>query len=69
MNDKTGKNLLDHGYWNQFKQRNVHRAVNKRGQKYEIDRDKWTTYPNSPNMCDHVIEEICEAGVTKPCVL
>ena len=60
MNDKKGR-----GYQNRFKQRNTHHIDNKRGQKYEMDRDKWTTYRNFLNMYDHVIEKICEASVVE----
>ena len=35
------------GYWRGFKRRNEHKIVTKKGAKYELDRDKWTTYANS----------------------
>ena len=65
MNDKENKRLLGCGYWNQLKQRSAHRIVSKRGQDYEIHRDKWTTYRNFSNMNDHFIEEMCEAGAVE----
>ena len=34
------------GYWNRFMKRQKHRIVSKRGQKYELNRAKWTTYDN-----------------------
>ena len=37
----------------------------KRGQKYEMDRDNWTTFRNFSNMHDHVIEEMCDAGIAE----
>ena len=30
-----------------------------------MDRDKWTIYRNFLDMYDHVIEEICGAGITE----
>ena len=36
-NDKEGKELLGHGHWNQFKQRNAYHIVGKRGRKYKMD--------------------------------
>ena len=57
------ESLLSRSYFKGFKKRNVHRIVSKCGQKYEMDRDNWTTYRNFSNMYDHVIEEMCDAGV------
>ena len=62
-NSKDGERLLNRGYFIDFKKRNAHRIVSKRCQKYEMDRDNWTTFRNFSNMCDHVIEEMCDAGV------
>ena len=45
--------------------RNAHRIVSKRGQKYKMDRDNWTTFRNFLNMYDNVIEEMCDAGVVE----
>ena len=64
-NSKDGERLLGRGYFKGFKKRNAHRIVSKRGQKYEMDRDNWTTYRNFSNMYDHVIEEMCDAGVAE----
>ena len=44
------------GYWQAFKKRNAHLIYSKRGQKYELDRNKWTTYTNFDQMYDHVYE-------------
>ena len=43
---KDGERLLGCGYFKGFKKRNAHRIVSKRGQKYEMDRDNWTTFRN-----------------------
>ena len=37
----------------------------KRGQKYELDRDNWTTYSNFLQMYDQIYEEMEEAGVAR----
>ena len=65
MNDKEGRSLLCRGYQNRFKQRNTHRIVSKCDQKYEMNRDKWTTDRNFSNKYDHIIKEICEASVAE----
>ena len=65
MYDKEGKKLLGRSYWNQCEQMNPYRIVSNRGQKYEMDRDKWTTHHNFSNMYDYVIEEMCEASVAE----
>ena len=62
---KDGERLLGRDYFKGFKKRNAHRIVSKRGQKYEMDRDNWTTYRNFSNMSDNVIEEMCDAGVAE----
>ena len=62
---KDGERLLGRGYFKGFKKRNAHRIVSKRGQKYEMDRDNWTTFRNFSNMYDHVIEEMYDAGVAE----
>ena len=64
-NSKDGERLLESGYFKGFKKRNAHRTVSKLGQKYEMDRDNWTTYRNFSNIYDHVIEEICDTGVAE----
>ena len=51
------------GYWRGFKKRNEHLICSKQCQKYELDRDKWTTYANFSNMYDHIYDEMVEAGV------
>ena len=42
---------------------NGHLIFSKRGQKYELNRDKWTTYANLNEMYSHTYEEMEEAGV------
>ena len=51
------------GYWRRFKERCEHLICSKKGQKYELDRDKWTTYANFSNMYIHIYDEMVEAGV------
>lgn len=53
------------GYWKAFKKRNSHLICSKRGQKYELDRDKWTTYSNFAQMYEHIYELMEDAGVAK----
>ena len=48
-----------------FKKKNDHHIVSKRDQKYEMFRDKLTTYRNFSDIYDPVIEEMCEASVTE----
>ena len=55
--------VLDVGYWNKFKQRNVHIICLKRGQTCELDRDKWTTYANFAQMCSHNCLERVDTGL------
>ena len=55
--------VLGVGYWNKFKQRNGHLICSKRGQKYELDRDKWTTYANFRQMYSHNYLELVDAGL------
>ncbi len=43
--------------------RNRNMLVSRRGQKYALDCQNWTTYANFKNMCDHTLEEMCTAGV------
>ena len=59
------ESLLGRFYFKCFKKRNYHRIVSKRGQKYEMDRDNWTTYRNFSKMYNHVIEEMCNDGVAE----
>ena len=54
------------GYWRGFKKRNEHKIVTKKGAKYELDRDKWTTYANFTDMYKHIYEEMEDAKVATP---
>ena len=56
---------LSRGYWYSFMKRNRHRIVSKRGQKYELDRQNWTTYANFADMYNHCALEMEHAGVAK----
>lgn len=49
-----------------FKKRNEHKIVTKKGAKYELDRDKWTTYANFSDMYNHIYEEMEDAKVATP---
>ena len=52
-------------YWRGFMQRNGHKLVSKRGQKYELDRAAWSTYHNFGQMYDQVGEEMIDAKVAR----
>ena len=39
--------------------------MSKRGQKYELNRQKWTTYANFVDMYKHCIQEMVDAGLAK----
>jgi len=56
---------VSRGYWYSFMKRNRHRIVSKRGQKYELDRQNWTTYANFADMYNHCSHEMEHAGVAK----
>ena len=53
-------------YWRAFMKRNKNRIVSKRGQKYTLDRQKWTTYANFLDMYMHIIKEMVDAGLAEP---
>ena len=52
-------------YWRAFMKRNRSRIVSKRGQKYTLDRQKWTTYANFLDMYYHCINEMVDAGIAE----
>ena len=62
-NDEVG--TVGAGYWQRFLKRHSDKIVSKRGQKYELDRQKWTTYANFFDMYQHTIEEMVDAGVAQ----
>jgi len=64
VSDQSG--TIGKAYWRNFMNRNKHRLVSRRGQKYALDRQNWTTYGNFKNMYDHAIEEMVAAGVAEP---
>ena len=43
--------------------RNKDKIVSKRGPRYELNRQKWTTYANFVHMNNHCIDKMMEAGV------
>ena len=51
------------GYWRKFMKRNKGKIVGKRGQKYELNRQNWTTYNNFAQMYNHIIDEMVDAGL------
>ena len=57
--------IVGSGYWRGFVKRNKDRLVSKRGQKYDLSRDKWTSCQNFKNMYRHKIAEMKEADVEK----
>ena len=54
---------LGEGYWRKFMTRNKHKIVGKQGQKYELNRQNWTTYNNFVSMYNHVIDELVHTKV------
>ena len=58
-------NSVGRGYWYSFMKRNRNKISSKRGQKYELDRQNWTTYANFADMYDHCVIEMEQAGVAK----
>jgi len=53
------------GYWRNFLKRNKNKIVSKRGQKYELNRQNWTTYTNFVHMYNNIIDEMVDAGVAE----
>ena len=45
--------------------RNKHLIVSKRGTKYELSWDMWTTYGNFVSMYDHIIEELVDCNIAE----
>jgi len=62
-NSNNMEGYLRRGYWRRFMARNKEKIVSKRGQKYELNRQNWTTYANFVHMYDHCINEMVEAVV------
>ena len=54
---------VGNGYWARFMKRNKDKIVSRRGQRYELNRQKWTTYSNFVHMYNHCINEMVDAGV------
>jgi len=52
-------------YWNGFMRRNKYRLVSKRGQKYSLDCQNWTTYRNFFDMYEHTYDEMVASGVAE----
>jgi len=63
--EETDKNkvtrMLECGCWNGFMRRNGHLIVCKRGQKFAMDRDTWSTYHNFVDMYNAVYGGMEEA--------
>ena len=51
--------MVGKGYWRSFLKRHKNQIVSKRGQKYELNRQNWTTYANFTNMYNHAIDDRC----------
>ena len=51
------------GYWQGFTKRNKEKIVSVVGKKYELSRDKWTTYSNFRQMYEHIIDELVHAKI------
>ena len=53
------------GYWRNFLKRHKTSIVSKRGQKYELNRQNWTTYANFVDLYEQCIAQMVRAGVAK----
>ena len=58
--------ILGVGYWAGFKKCWGHKLVNKKGQKYDLQRSQWTTYRNFSTMFDNIIGNLVDAGLAVP---
>lgn len=56
---------VNNSYWQNFKKRYSHLLVNKKGQKFELDRDSWCTYTNFRKIYEMISEKLIEAGVAR----
>ena len=59
--DNTG--ALGIGYLHGFLRRNRTKLVSRRGQKYELNRQNWTTFANFRYMVSHTMSEMVDDGV------
>ena len=64
-NTPNTSGVVGRGYWRSFLKRNKNKIVSKRGQKYELNRQNWTTYANFVHMYNSIIDEMVEAGVAE----
>ena len=61
--EKLGK--IGYKYWTNFKGRNAHLIVTRKGQKFELDRSQWTTYTNFWAMYNRFGDEMEYASVAQ----
>ena len=54
---------VGNGYRARFMKKNKDKIVSRRGQRYELNRQKWTTYSNFVHMYNHCIDKMVDAGV------
>ena len=52
-------------HWLDFIQGNKDKIVSKRGQKYKLNQQNWTTSNHFVKMYNHIIEELVNAEVTE----
>ena len=62
-NTPNSTGTVGQGYWRSFLKRYKNQIVSKRGQKYELNRQNWTTYANFSNMYNHAIDAMVDAGL------
>ena len=62
-NTPNSTGTVGRGYWRKFMKRNKSKIVGKRGQKYKLNRQNWTTYNNFVQMYKHIIDEMMDAGL------
>ncbi len=63
--DSFVKGEVGRGWWRGFLRRNEHQIVTKRGERFAIDRSKWTTLANVKQMYDILYNEMVEAKIAK----
>ena len=62
-NTPNSTGTVGKGYWRSFMKRYNNQIVSKRGAKYELNRQNWTTYANFSNMYNHAIDAMVDAGL------
>jgi len=64
MKRMTRKGEVGNSFWQNFMQRNRHKIVNKRGEKFASSRADWSTYTNFEKMYVQIYNVMKQAGLT-----